>query len=67
MDDRGHMREDLDRLDAVECSEYCAHVLLQRGEDRRRFPKDIDALRGGDREERRDSAGTAAGKTEEAP
>ena len=34
-----------------------AHVLLQLAQVRRRVPKDVDALRGGDREERRDRGG----------
>jgi hypothetical protein len=38
-----------------------AHVLLQCAEDLRRVPQDVDALRGGDREERRDGGGENEG------
>ena len=48
------MREDRDRVDAVEHRTDGAHILLQRTQNRWRIPQDVDALRGGDREERRD-------------
>ena len=38
--------------DRVEYSPYRAHILLQLTQDRRRVLNDVDALRGGDREER---------------
>ena len=56
-DSRGRMQGDRDRLTAVEYSSDRAHILLQRAQDRRRVPKDVDALRGGDGEERRDRGG----------
>ena len=55
MDDRrGRMQRNRNRLDTIEYSPDRTHVLLQRAKDRRRVPKDVDALRGGDREQRRD-------------
>lgn len=58
MDDRrGRMRGDRDRLDTVEYSPGHAHVLPQCAQDSWRVPKDVDALRSGDREERQDRGG----------
>ena len=48
------MRGDHDSVDPVEHCADSAHVLLQRAQNRRRVPQDVDALRGGDREERLD-------------
>ena len=54
-DGRGGPRVDRERLDAVEQGQIARpHVLLQRTQDRRRAPQDIDALQGGDCEERQD-------------
>ena len=56
-DRRGGVRGDRDSVDAVEHRTDRAHVLLQRAQDRRRVPKDVDAFRGGDCEESRDGCG----------
>jgi hypothetical protein len=49
------VRGDREGLNAVEYGADRAHVLLQRVQDRRCVPENVVALRGGDRDERRDS------------
>ena len=57
MDDRRDgVRGNRDGLDPIEHCADRTRVLLQRARDRRRVPQDVDALRGGDCQERRDGS-----------
>ena len=65
MDDRqGGVRESRDDFDPVEHRVDCGRVFLHRAQYRWHDPQDVDALRGGNRDERR-SVGTAAEKRNE--
>ncbi len=65
-DRRGRVRRNRDGLDVVEHGPDRAHVLLKCAEDRKHVPQDVDALRGGDREERRDRGGENEGSAVDA-
>ena len=54
---QGGMRGNSEGLDPVEHHADRAHVFLHRAEDRGRFPQDVGALQGGEREERRNGGG----------